>query len=400
MNTRIATTSDPANAPERNLSSPHLRPVNVSLAIAAQASRVYDPETRAAVLWLANLSANSQRVQLCWQRRKLPDPLGTVGRISEADLSRHLGLDRLEIYRALTGHDEADLPAFTAAVRTFRAKVEAMLPPLVETKDTAIIKAAFAAAGDDHDIVELIGKWRHGKTEEHEHHWLRNLHRAVWVDCPSDNTERAFIFAIARALGISVSGGIKPTQLKEKIRRALGIGLIDTLVIDEAHNLWPADLVGSKPVRIEFIRELRDSLGVGALNITTDQFALSMELAKRHSPRWAPGQFAGRIRQFRLRDKHTDKEVELIARLHAAGPIAPEAVPLFRAFAQAEEGYLGVMVSAIKDARAEAGAGGVITAAMAAAATVKEGSDQQIRDRAAEFQLVRHGRFANRRGKA
>src|SRR6266496_5660485 len=110
--TRYSNNPDPAHAPERNLSSTRLRPINISLSVAAQAARAYPKEVREACLWVANLAANSQRIQLCWQRRLLPDPLGTVGHITEADLCSKLDLHAIEVYRALTGHEEADLLKF------------------------------------------------------------------------------------------------------------------------------------------------------------------------------------------------------------------------------------------------------------------------------------------------
>ncbi len=312
--TRRSADADPYSSPERNLSSVRLRPVNVSLAIASQAARTYDAEARAAVLWLANVAANSQRLQVCWQLRSGPDgrslrdPLGTVGRITEADLARRLGLDPLAIFHALTGHPDAELPAFTEAVRKLRAEFEAALPPLVRTEDTRTVEAAFHAAAEQHDIAIVSGKWRHGKTEEAQRLWLKNLHRAVWVNCPENADERSFIIALATALGIGVGTGVKPSQLREKLKRGLCVGLIDTLFIDEAHFLWPGDLRSAKPARAELVRHLHDALGVGFVLITTDQFALSMELARQHSTRWAPGQLAGRQQPFRLRDTHSDGE--------------------------------------------------------------------------------------------
>ena len=390
-NTRHSTSTDPAHAPERNLSSARLRPINVSLALAAQACRTYDTPTRHAALWLANLAANSQRIQLCWQRRRLPDPLGTIGRISEADLAARLGLEPLEIYRALTGSDDADLQKFRRAVESFRAAFEKALPPLVATADMAVIERAFRVAGEDHSIVDLLGKWRHGKTEMQERQWLLNLHDTVWLDCPSNNDERTFIFALAGCLGIGTGGGIKPSQLRDKIKRALGIGLISRIVVDEAANLWPGDLRDAKPIRFEFLRELRDGLGVGSMLITTEQFALSMELALQHNTRWAPGQLMGRKAQYKLRDSHTDREIRLIAKLHA-GDIEDAALDGLVVFARAEEGYLGAMIEALKIARMEAGPG-TLTAAHLAAATRQQQRDQRVKALAGAAVPKRRGGF-------
>lgn len=391
MNTRHSDSDDPGHAPERNLSSARLRPINISLAVAAQAARAYSKEAREACLWLANLAANSQRIQLCWQRRLLPDPIGTIGRITEADLCGKLDLHPIEVYRALTGHDEADLPKFVARVSALRKDFESKLPPLVKTADSRAIAEAFTVAGDEHRITTIQGKWRHGKTEECEREWLKNLHRCIWLHCPSDNPERSFLHEFARALGIGANISKKPTQLRSQIKGALGIGLIDTVIIDEAHWLWPTDLAWQKPIRAEFVRELRDTLGVGFVLVTTEQFALAMEYSKQHNARYAPGQLAGRRYQFELRDAHTDKEILAIAALHA-GNAADDALRHFVDFAKAEEGYLGIMIEAIGAARRSA-AHGTITATHAALATRQQQTSSRIKQLALAAKPARKGRF-------
>lgn len=393
--TRYASNQEPSHAPERNLSDPARRPITVSLAIAAQACRIYDPATRSACLWLANLAANSQRIQLCWQERLLPDPLGTVGRISEVELAHQLGLEPVEIYEALSGHPEADLPNFTLAVETFRAKFESQLPPLVKTSDSDIIAAAFATAAEEHKITVLSGKWRCGKTDESQRLWLKNLHRCIWVHCPADNTERSFLNAIAAALGISANAGKKTPQLREQIKRAFGIGLIDCIIMDEAHNLWPSDIADSKPARAEYLRELRDTLGLGCMLITTDQFALSLALAVQHNTRWAPGQFLGRRAQFPLSDIHTDAEIRSIAKLHGEGLLPEAALPILVEFAKAEEGYLGAMVTAIRQTlRVGRVAGRAPTMEDLAAALKQQRTDERAADLARVKRPSRHGRRA------
>jgi DNA transposition AAA+ family ATPase len=392
--TRYANTSEPSHAPERNLSAPERRPINISLAIAAQACRIYDPRTRAACLWLANLAANSQRIQLCWQERLLPDPLGTVGRISEVELAAKLGLEPFEIYSALSGHPDADLPKFRDAVEAFRRDFESQLPPLIHTSDSDTIVSAFGTAADEHKIVTVSGKWRHGKTDESQRLWLRNLHRCVWVHCPADATERSFLNAIAAALGISANGAKKPAVLREQIKRAFGIGLIDCMIVDEAHNLWPSDLTDTKPIRAEYLRELRDSLGLGVMLITTEQFALSLALAVQHNTRWAPGQFLGRRAQFKLSDIHTDAEILGIARLHGRALLPDAALPLFVEFAKAEEGYLGAMVTAIRQTLRVADAEGTKpTLEIVAAALKQQRTDERVSD-LARMRPSRHGRRA------
>lgn len=398
-NTRTADRLDFREAPERHLASARLRPINVSLALAARAVRVYDEPTRRACLWLCNLAANSQRIQLCWQKRGLPDPLGTVGRIAEADLARHLGLAPIEIYRALTGDEEADLERFRLAVEAFRAEFEKNLPPLVKTQDTATMEAAFAHARADHGISVISGKWRHGKTVEAERQWLKNLDNTVWVRVPSDNVEITFLSDFARALGISPGGsGKKSGRLKDQIRGALGIGLIEAVLLEEAHYLWPPDVATAKPVRAEYVRELNDELGVGFDLLTTDQFALSLELTKEHNARWAPGQFFGRVEQYRLRDAHSDAEIRKIAQMHA-GAIEEGALVGLLAFARSHEGYLGTMVLAAKAARRAAlmarGPEATITAAEVAAETKKQQTEERIVEIARAARPGRRGRVTN-----
>lgn len=393
MNTRLSDNSDPGHAPERNLSSARLRPINISLAVAAQAARAYPKEAREACLWLANLAANSQRIQLCWQRRLLPDPIGTIGRITEADLCEKLGLHPIDVYRALTGHEDADLDKFCLAVKRLRAEFEKALPPLVKTADSRAIAEAFATAGDEHRITVVQGKWRHGKTEEAERQWLLNLHRAVWLDCPEDNFDRTFLNALANVLGIGAGNSKRVPVLRYQIKSALGVGLIDTVIVDEAHNLWPENLHSVKPKRVEFIRHLRDSLGVGSVLLTTEQFALSMEISKTHNARYAPGQLAGRRYQFELRDAHTDKEIRAIAALHC-GNVTDDALDGLVTFAKAEEGYLGQMIEAIAAARRLSGNhNSPVTATHVAVATKQQQTAARIKQLALSAKPARRGRM-------
>jgi hypothetical protein len=369
-----------------------LRPVNISLSVTAQAARAYPKEMREACLWLANLAANSQRIQVCWQLRGLADPLGTIGRIAEADLCDRLGLDRREVYAALTGGNDADLPKFIAAVKKLRAEFESKLPPLVKTADSKQIAEAFDVAGQ-HKITLVQGKWRHGKTVESERNWLLNLQDTIWVRCPSDNFERTFLNEIGGALGIGSGKSKRAPFLRQQIKSALGIGLISRVVIDEAHELWPSDIASQKPIRAEFIRELRDELGVGFVLLATEQFALNMELAKQHNARYAPGQLAGRRYQFELRDVHTDKEIRAIAALHC-GTVTEDALDGLVAFAKAEEGYLGQMVEAIAAARHLAGNRNTpITATHIVVATRQQQTNARVKQLSLGMKSQRRGRF-------
>jgi hypothetical protein len=237
------------------------------------------------------------------------------------------------------------------------------------------------------------GKWRHGKTEECERQWLLNLHRCVWLDCPEDNFDRTFLNSLATVLGIGAGRSKRVPVLRDQVKAALGIGLIDTIIIDEAHNLWPEDLQSAKPKRVELIRHLRDSLGVGSVLLTTEQFALAMELSKQHNVRYAPGQLAGRRYQFELHDVHTDGEIRAIAALHCGNATA-QALDGLLTFAKAEEGYLGQMVEAIANARRLAGNHNApITATHVAFATRQQQTSARIKALAVNVKAARRGRF-------
>ena len=278
-------------------------------------------------------------------------------------------------------------------MKRLRAEFESKLPPLVKTADSRAIAEAFQVASDAHRIAVVQGKWRHGKTEECERQWLLNFHRCVWLDCPEDNFDRTFLNKLASALGIGAGKSKRVPVLRYQIEAALGIGLIDTIIIDEAHNLWPEDLQSVKPKRIEFIRHLRDSLGVGAVLLATEQFALAMEISKQHNARYAPGQLAGRLYQFQLRDAHTDREIRAIAALHC-GNAADEALDGLVTFAKDEEGYLGQMVEAIAAARHLAGNHSApITATHVAVAMRKQQTNARIKALALNVKATRRGRF-------
>lgn len=392
MNTRTSNNSDPGHAPERNLSSVRNRPITISLAIAAQACRTYPKEAREACLWLANLAANSQRIQLCWQNRFLPDPLGTVGRIAEADLCEKLGLHRTEVYAALTGHEEADLAKFCLAVKRLRKQFEESLPPLITTEDSKAIEQSFEIASNRHQIVTVEGKWRHGKTAEAERVWLTNLHRCVWLHCPEDNTERSFLNEFAAVLGVGIGFSKKPFMLRQQVKRALGIGLIDTVIIDEGHRLWTGDPANSDPKRIEFVRNIKDTLGVGFVVLWTEQGALNLEIAKQQNTRYAPGQFAGRRYQFKLRDAHSDSEIHDILLLHS-GNVTKDALKRLMEFTKTEEGYLGAGIEAVINARLLAGNGAsFISREHADSAIKQQRTDERVKALATAAKPARRGR--------
>jgi DNA transposition AAA+ family ATPase len=135
--------------------------------------------------------------------------------------------------------------------------------------------------------------------------------------------------------------------------------------VDEAHFLWPINAVRkrlSRPRRLEFIREIHDTAGIGIVLLTTPQHAELLHQCIQSNELWAPGQWDGRAQPFLLPEALDDADLEAIARWH--GPdLADEAIAPLLAMAKSSEGYLGKMVKAIERARFFYASGGTIRAA-------------------------------------
>jgi hypothetical protein len=351
-------------APESYLSSPQLAGININLSIIAQTARIAPERQRHAMLWLGNLAANWPRISLVWERRGMLPPIAAIGRMTADALAGELGLQVRDVREALTdpGYDHA---LFTPAVEKLRARFEAALPPLAETEPKRIVDQAFAYLGRMKKLGGVEGKWRAGKTESAEDCWLRNLHNTLWIDTPSDTPERSLVARVGAALGIGVGSGTKNCVIREKVPGALGRGLIERIIFDEAHFLMPPE-PDMKPVRLEWVRELCGIRSVSAMLLVTKQFADAMQKAMAVNTTWAPGQLIGRMPYWELPDALSDEDIGAIVKTHAPKASEP-AVRAFVAFAKSSEGYVGAMVNAIQLAIDAGGADGITNTAAAAA---------------------------------
>lgn len=331
-NTRYASAgADPDAAPERHLSSAKLRGIQIGLNVIVRVAKARTlPEARA-MIWVHNYA----------RLRKLT-----------ADaLCDELNLDKAEIRAALTDPD-ADLTRFTREVARVRAAFEKSLPSLYATEVTKTVRKGFRYALEKHAIAEVVGRNRMGKTDTAEIEYWKNLDRCVWLNTPDDETDRNFIFELARVLGIGTTGGKKVAQVRPQVVGVFDSGLIDVLIVDEGHFLWPSD-IWTKPKRIEFLRcSIHRDGAVGVLVLATPQYNASMLLALG-STRWAPGQWDGRRVPFYLRDTMSTEDLRGVARQHA--PEFPEAfIDRLVEQARASEGFCGLMVNTIELARFEA----------------------------------------------
>ena len=332
MNTRYAPPgANPEAAPERHLSGAALRGINIGLNVVVRVAAVRTERERRAMIWLTNYA----RLQ---------------GLTADA-LSERIGLSQDDIRSALTDPD-IDLRPFVRAVEGARANFEKCIPQLVRTAVTRDVLEAIGYAGETPGIVEIIGHNRTGKTESAWYQFLRLLDRALWIDCPEDDSDRTFLFEIARAAGIGTGTNKKPDQLRAQVKAIFGDPGISVLFVDEAHRLWPSN-PRTKPKRIEFLRSLVDAgkpPKVSVIVIATEQFAESLEAALDKSSRWAPGQWQGRAQRWVLPETLSDAELASVARHHA--PDAPEeAIRSLVLQAKASQGFCGIMVNTIRRAR-------------------------------------------------
>lgn len=348
--TRYAKTpADSEASPERHLASGSLRGISIGLNIVTRVARVREDEERAAMIWLTNYA-------------HLRD-------LTADALSDELDLDKTEIRRALTD-PEADLARFVRQVKILRAAferpLETRLPgapnpfpkssplhhgygPLADTRARRKIRNAVKFAHTDAQIMEIIGKTRMGKSVDAAHEYLRRLDSAVWLHCPSGGTDRDFLCALARALGVSAGTGAKNMELRPRIMSCFGPRRVSLLFVDEGHRLWPVD-IKSPPTRIEFLRDLWEQLGVAVVIMATPQYSASLARAMDENPRWAPGQWDGRVQRAHLADTMEDEDLRAVARYHAPDLSAPLIQQLVEQ-ARSSEGFCGAMVKAIERVR-------------------------------------------------
>jgi AAA domain len=337
--TRYAETPEGSDAaPERLLASAKLRGINIGLNVITRVARVRSPEERSAMIWLHNYA----RLQ----------------NLTADALSGELDLDKPVIRAALTDPD-ADLSRFVRQVATLRKKFEASLPTLADIEPSRVVREGLNMALRRRKIVEIVGMTREGKTVPALDWFRRNaMDRGIYFDCPSEQNDRDFFFAFLAALGISGGTNKKNNQATPQIRACFGTGMIELIVLDEGHRLWPQDLK-KRPSRIEFLRSLYDARNpaqIGVAIITTPQHTISMNIAldpKAGNPRWAPGQWEGRAIPFHLPDVVSDADLRAVARHHAPD-FADGMIDALVMHAKATQGFCGAMVNAIELAREKA----------------------------------------------
>lgn len=335
-NTRYARPdADPEASNERNLASSKLRGLNIGLNVIAKIGRTRPLAQRRAMVWLFNFAK--------------------IQGLTADELSDRLDLDKAYIRTVLTDPSE-DATRFTSHVAAIRKEFEAGIPDIVDTEVAQTVREGIGYAVDRKKIVEIIGDTRMGKTEAAWNQYLRIMDRGVMLLHPGeDESDRSFIWNVARALGIGVSTAKKTVQLRPQISGCFGPGLLEFIIVDEAHFLWPQE-PKSKPKRVEFLRSLWDKdrpTAIGVCVLATPQYTASSEAASCKNERWAPGQWDGRVTRYHLKNSMSDKDLMAIARYHAPGWNA-SMHDFLVLMAKATEGYCGAMVNCIDLAKDKA----------------------------------------------
>ncbi|GEM_PF-6760958 len=377
--------ADPDASNERYLASAKLRGIAIGLNIVARVARIRPPQERDAMLWLCNYA-------------RLRD-------LTADALSGELDLDRTEIRRALTDPD-ADLTRFVRQVDLLRGRFERhlheeraaqrrdwrlvgefdkALGKIADTKVRRKIGNAFKMALAEPQIIEITGKTRMGKSICARHEYFKNLHRACWLTAPFGPTEKDWTEALGSALGVHIGTNGKNSEARPKIMACFGPNRINLLIVDEAHYLWPKDLRNS-PSRIEFLRFLWELHGVSVIILATPQYSEALTGAMNDNPRWAPGQWVGRVQTFPLADTMSEPDLAAVARHHAPDASEPVIKQLVEQ-ALSSEGYCGAMVKAIERARFKAEAGRPLTVEL-----VKEAQRQLEREARVAALTPRFGR--------
>lgn len=331
---------------EAKLASSRLNGINVGTNIITRITRVVPPEEAAAMLWLTayarllDVTADSLADRLDLERAYILSSLTDPGE-DRARFVRQVNLIRRDFEAGLkTGENNPFVPG-----TTFHDAYGPLANTFVRRKITNAIKFASGSA----QIVEIIGKTRIGKSVPAAHEFFHRLDHAAWLHCPT-GVWRDFVFAVARAIGVSAgSTSLKTGQVIAKLDPCFGPRKIRLLFVDEGHRLWPADL-RHRPDRIEFLRDLWERFGVSVIIMATPQYSESLGQAMDDNPRWAPGQWQGRVQRAHLPDAINDADLAAVARHHLPEGNTATITQLVDQ-AKASEGYCGAMVNAIRRAR-------------------------------------------------
>jgi len=190
------------------------------------------------------------------------------------------------------------------------------LSPLVVTEVGAKVLEALNYSEDQQCLALLEGFARTGKTFIAKAWCEARPGRRRVVSLSEATSDKEFFREIAKALGAAASYGLKGNELRERVNDILRPGYL-TLVIDEAHFLWPQrNLREASPRRIEWVRASLANYGVPVVMIATHQFTRAQQQIEKHT-NWSSEQLIGRIAFCaKLPDRLAKDDIASVARFH------------------------------------------------------------------------------------
>lgn len=233
-------------------------------------------------------------------------------------------------------------PALVSTLREIQAEWIAARQPHVVTAIGDSLCSALEYAGIRRKLVIVDGAARIGKSFAAKTWCNLNPGGARYVECPASNDDFSFFRELALSLGVSVNLKSKAQELRSRVEEVLRAGDL-TLVIDEAHYLWPqSHFRNTTPGRINWIMTALVNHGVGVALVTTPQFFRSLSAIERVTC-WTSDQFKGRIgRYVKLPDALSRDELEELA--GALLPAAnPDSIRAIARYAESSGKYLGAM---------------------------------------------------------
>jgi hypothetical protein len=190
------------------------------------------------------------------------------------------------------------------------------LAPLVITKLGARVIEALDYAEDQKCLALIEGFARTGKTFIAKAWCLARPGRRRFVSLSEATSDKEFYREVAKALGAAASYGLKGNELRERVNDILRPGHL-TLVIDEAHFLWPSrNLREASPRRIEWVRSSLANYAVPVAMIATHQFTKAQQQIEKNT-NWSSEQLIGRIAFCaKLPDHLEETDIAAVARFH------------------------------------------------------------------------------------
>jgi AAA domain len=180
------------------------------------------------------------------------------------------------------------------ALDDYRTKWIAGRPVYAETSVSRKVAVALDYTQSARVLTLIDGPARIGKSFAARSFCEESAGLARYVQVPCSNDDASFFRAIGQALGVSSSLQLKAAEMRARAEEVLQGGDL-TLVLDEAHYLWPQQWQRyASPSRVNWIMTALVNCSVPVALITTPQFYAAQQRVERLTG-WTSEQFIGRI---------------------------------------------------------------------------------------------------------